>query len=303
MSGEPLKLFCRKCHSKYDVSDMPPFSQFPCPECGTVLRTPQRFGKYLLEKICARGGMSTIYRAIDPEKQARVAVKIADISGEFSEMQQRFSREIELMSNVVHSSVLQVYDAGVIGEQAFIVMEFMDGGDLELHMKRKNLPPLPELTAHLRQVSCGLQYLFLNHGIVHHDVKPSNIMLNSEGNVKIGDFDLADIRTKGNITNPCPLWGSPGYLSPERLMYGGEDHRGDIYSLGITIYELFSGLTPFGIKGETEELIERRKNPFTPLVELCPEAGEKISSLVDRMLCFDVEMRPPYPEIIRTLQL
>ena len=79
--SEPVKIFCRKCQSKYDVSDFPPFTKFTCPECGITLRTPKPFDRYLLEKLCARSRSAEIYRAIDPVLQRRVAVKIADING------------------------------------------------------------------------------------------------------------------------------------------------------------------------------------------------------------------------------
>lgn len=303
MSNAPIKINCRNCRSKYDVSDFPPFTEFACPECGTIIRTPKRFGRYLLEKICGKGGMSDIYRAIDPILLRRVAVKIAAIDGEFSEMQERFKNEAKLLAPVAHANILPIYDCGVIGNEAFLVMQYMDAGDFERFMKRGTLPVLPNLIDYLRQITCGLQFLFANYNIVHHDVKPSNIMLNRNNEVKIGDFDLADIRKFGDISMPCPLWGSPGYVSPERLQYGGEDHRGDIYSLGITIYELLSSQTPFGITGEPKELLQRRYQRFTPLIELRPEVGKNISCLVNAMLAPMPEDRPGYQEIIRLLHL
>ena len=298
-----VKINCRQCRSKYDVSELPPFSMFVCPECGAVIRTPKVFGRYLLEKLYGQGGMSGIYRAIDQVLMRRVIVKIAKSDSEHGNMKERFQNEAKLLAPISHAAVIPIYDCGEIGDESFIVMQYMDGGDLEMHMKQNSLPPPDQLIDHIRNVASGLHYLYLGHNIVHHDVKPSNIILASDGSARIGDFDLCDVRSAGDITTPCMLWGSPGYLSPERLQCGGEDHRGDIYSLGITIYELFSGQLPFGIHGEAEELYQRRQEPFIPLEQLCPVVGRAISQLVDGMLAFDVNSRPSYPEIIRTLHL
>lgn len=301
--SEGVKINCRQCRARYDVSDLPPFTKFACPECGAIIRTPKVFGRYFLEKLCGHGGMSAIYRAIDPVLMRRVVVKIAKTESEFGNMMERFHNEAKLLAPISHAAVVPIYDCGEIGDESFIVMQYMDGGDLEQHMKRETLPAPEELINHLRNVASGLHFLHLGHGIVHHDVKPSNIMLSSDGSARIGDFDLCDVRKAGDITTPCMLWGSPGYLSPERLQYGGEDYRGDIYSLGVTIYELFSRKLPFGIHGEPAELYQRRQEPFTPLNRLCPEIGKEISQLVDGMLSFEVNSRPAYPEIIRTLHL
>lgn len=303
MSDMPIKINCRNCRSKYDVTDFPPFTEFLCPECGVVIRTPKRFGRYLLEKLCGKGGMSEIFRAIDPVLARRVAVKITPIDGDFAEMKDCFYHEAKLLAPVSHANILPIYDCGVIDNEAYIVMQYMDSGDFERFMKQKKLPELPQLLDYLRQIATGLQFLFANFNIVHHDVKPSNIMLNLDGEVKLGDFDLADVRNFGDITKQCPLWGSPGYVSPERMKFGGEDHRGDIYSLGITIYELLTGQTPFGIMGEPEELLQRRYERFTPLVKLRPEAGNDLSNLVGAMLSPEPDDRPGYQEVIRLLHL
>ena len=303
MVNEPIKINCINCRSRYDVSELPPFTTFNCPECNALLRTPKKFGRYFLEKLCARGGMAEIYRASDPLLMRHVAIKIAKSNGDFGDMKELFFNEAKLIAPIAHSTVVPIYDCGEIGDETFLVMQYMEGGDLEHHMKNHTLPPPEKLISYMQDVAVGLHFLFLSHSIVHHDIKPGNIMLTGDGDAKVGDFDFADRRKSGDITTQCPLWGSPGYVSPERLQYGGEDHRGDIFSLGITIYELFSGQLPFGITGAPDELYQRRQRPFVPLNHLCPQISKEISQLVDGMLAFDPEHRPAYPEIIRLLHM
>lgn len=300
--SKPVKIWCRQCHAKYDVSDFPPYTEFECPECGSLLRTPEPFGRYLLEKICGTGGTAKIYRALDPVLARRVAVKIKTLvnpdTGEYEEF---YLQEAQLFSPVNHPAVVPVYDCGILDDKEFLVMQFMDGGNLEFHMKNNSLPDFKALLNIFANITGGLHFLHERFKIVHHDVKPSNILLDLSGQSKLADFDLADVRMDNDLSTPCAEWGSPGYISPERLLSGGEDFRGDIFSLGATFYELLSGITPFGITGEPAELLERRRTRPQLLCELDSRVTEEFSEVVNSMLDFDPAARPRYPEIIRAL--
>ena len=303
MNKELIKINCVNCGGRYEVSEFPPFTDFPCPDCGTLLRTPKKFGRYYLDIVYSQCWVSDIYRAADPALMRNVAIKITNINSKFGNMKELFCNEAKLIAPLAHSAVVPVYDCGVVGDEAFLVMQYMDGGDLDFHMRKHTLPEPGVLMSHIQNVAVGLHFLSLSHKIVHHDIRPGNILLTAEGEAKIGNFDFADRREAGDIHTLCPLWYSPGYVSPERLQYGGEDHRGDIYSLGITIYELFGGKLPFSTTGTSEELYRSRQQPYTPLNQLCPFISEEISQLVDGMLSFNMDARPTYPEIIRTLHL
>ena len=299
-----VRISCRNCKTKLDASDLEPFSQIPCPVCGTMLRIPRRFDRYLLEKICGIGGMSKIYRAIDPQLERRVAIKILNPSETSTEDSARlFFNEAKLVAGLDHPGILPIYRCGTAEGSPFLVMRFLPGGDLERLLKRKALPPYRTLMGLLAQIVDALNYMLREAKLVHHDLKPSNILLDGEGGAQLGDFDLADVREFGDVETPCEEWGSPGYISPERLYSGGEDSRGDIFSFGVTIYELASGVTPFGIEGKEEELYERRRAMnFAPLSELNPQVSPELSGLVRRMLAFDAAERPGYPEILRVLR-
>ena len=298
MEKEPLKVACRNCHAKLDISDLEPYSTFPCPECGVIIRVPERFDRYLLEKVCGTGGMAKIYRALDTKLARRVAVKILD--PEFSQGRNFFD-SAKIVAKIRHPAIVPVLDCGVFADRPFLVMKYMDLGDLERHLRQNTLPSLPEIAGAMAFIASGLAAA-ARENIVHHDVKPSNILLSSSDGVKLGDFDLADIRRPGDIHTPCEEMGSPAYLSPERIYGGGEDRRGDIFSLGVTLYELFSGRLPFGSKEEPEELYRRRQAmEFTELHVAAPGIPRKLSDLVTAMMSFRMDLRPEYPEIVERL--
>ena len=301
---EPVKVFCRGCHAKLDVSDLEPFSFFPCPDCGTRLRVPKRFDRYLLEKICGYGGMSKVYRAIEPDLARRVAVKILNPDcPDREKVAERFLGEAQLVARLNHPGVIPIYNCGVYEARPFLVMRYMESGCLEQWQKEERLPGVRQIAAWLRNVTEGLDFALRREKIVHHDVKPGNILISAENEAKLGDFDLADVRDEGDSLTLCDGWGSPAYVSPERLLYGGEDFRGDIFSMGVTIYELMSGVSPFGITGEPEELLDRRSAGVArSLAELNPEVTPELSSLAGRMMSYAPEDRPDYAEVIACLK-
>ncbi len=301
--AESLKINCRKCHAKLDLGDFTPFETVPCPECGAMLRVPMRFERYLLEKICGKGGNSIVYRALEPDLARRVAIKIeqkkesAEEDDGQSEIAEGFINAARISGKINHPGVLPIYNCGTFDGKAFLVMRYMEHGDLERMMKQELLPGPGKILSWINSlipvlIECR------NNNIVHHDIKPANILLTAEDDVKLGDWDIADHRTKGDFSASRSMWASPIYTSPERIFSGGEDYRGDIFSLGVTIYELLSGIAPFGLHGGTEMIYERRKDMhFQSLSALVPQTPPVLSVLVAAMLDFFPENRPDYEEI------
>ena len=300
---ERLKIICRECRAKFDVTDFEPFSTFICPECGTILRVPKQFGPYLLEKICGRGGMSDVYRAIDPEYSRYVAVKIMKEAAAADEIVRRhFLVQAQLIAKIDHPGVISIYDSGEHQGVPFLVMKYMDGGSFEQLLANRQLPELPVLFNALASAAGGLQAL-LRTGIIHHDVKPGNIMFCHDGSASLVDFDLAESPLFGGVMNGSEDWASPAYVSPEWLETGKEDFRGDIFSLGVTAYELVTGEIPYRTDGDAGVLLERRRHPmYLAAKDANPAVSGEFSDFLDTMLAFQPADRPEYPEIIRMFQ-
>lgn len=300
---EKIKIVCRQCRAKFDVTEFEPFSTFICPECGTKLRVPKQFGPYQLEKICGKGGMSVVYRAIDPEYSRYVAIKI--MTGEAAadeSVRKHFLQQGQLISRIDHPGVIPIYDCGEFRDQPYLVMKYMDGGSLEQLQSNHALPDLPTLLNALSYVAGGLQAL-LRAGIIHHDVKPGNIMYHNDGTAGLVDFDLAESPLCGGAMAGSADWASPAYVSPEWLETGKEDFRGDIFSFGVSAYELVTGQIPFLTDGDAGVLLERRRHPlYSPAHELNPAISEYFSDFLNSMMSFRPEDRPEYPEIIQAFR-
>lgn len=303
-NDEALYISCRKCRATLDASDMEPFSVVPCPVCGTELRIPRRFGRYLLDRVCGQGEHTTIYRAIDPQLARWVAVKVLDrdTGSDTEELGKHFFAEAKLVAKLNHPNVLPIYDCGRVDGRPYLVARYMSGGDLGALIDAVKPPAPAQLLKIAVAVAEGLDYAYRTAKVVHHDVNPSNILLADPDEVRLGDFDMADIREPGDLATPCSGWATPAYVSPERLFSGGEDLRGDVFSLGVTIYEALGGGVPFAESEDPEELYEfRRDMAFPKLSEVNTMVPEELSVLISRMLAFAPEDRPDYPELIEAL--
>lgn len=293
-SRDTVCVYCRGCGQKLDVSMLEPFTCAPCPECGTQVRIPRRFDRYLLEEVCGIGGTAKVYRAVDPALSRCVAVKI--LNQEITE-RELFIHEAKLIARINHPGIIPIYDCGVFGNEPFIVMRYMERGNLESMQKAELLPETPVLCNWLSDVAGGL-HAALQYQVVHHDLKPGNILVSGDGDAGLGDFDMADIRENRSLLNPTE-WISPAYVSPERLSEGHEDWAGDVFSLGVSAYELLTGQLPFGHSGDPSTLLERRRHPvYLPAEDLNASVSREISELIQRMMSFSPSERPRYPEII-----
>ncbi len=273
---------------------------------------PRVLGDYELQREIGRGGMGTVYAARRLSDEAAVAIKVLHpwLAGDASSLQ-RFEREAQAAMSLRHPHLIPVLSADITGRTPFFVMELIDGESLDRLLSRGSsvCSPSPcgsddfslpanhpghkglgysELARQFAEVADALQHAH-EHGVIHRDVKPSNLLLAQDGRLLIGDFGLARLTQQPSLTRTGEAVGSPAYMSPEQIASrdgAPVDHRTDVYSLGATLYELITGRPPF-VADSREQLLAsiqhdeptspRRQRPDLPrdLETLCLKTLEK----------------------------
>ena len=206
-------------------------------------------GRYRVDTLIATGGMSGVYRGLDLRLDRPVALKIMDsrYAGDIQFLT-RFQREARAVAKLKDPGLVAVYDQGIDGAHPFLVMELVEGGTLrELLVERGPMPP-HAVSAVLGPVLGGLAVAH-HAGLVHRDVKPENVLISDDGEVKIADFGLVRAIAEAKITSTSVILGTAAYLSPEQVSTGDAGPASDVYAVGILTYELLTGTTPF--KGDS----------------------------------------------------
>ncbi|MFM2166116.1 MAG: Serine/threonine-protein kinase PknB, partial [Verrucomicrobiota bacterium] len=217
----------------------------------TVAELTVHFPDLEVLELIGAGGMGAVYKARQPKLDRLVALKVlsSDLAGDpaFAE---RFDREARLLARLNHPNIVTVFDSGVAGPFAYLLMEFVDGVNLRQAMKAGRFTP-PEALALVQDICAALKFAH-EQGILHRDIKPENILIDSRGQVKIADFGIAKLTGEEGqdlltLTQRGSVLGSPHYMAPEQFESPGDvDQRADIYSLGVVLYELLTGELPLG---------------------------------------------------------
>lgn len=202
-------------------------------------------GRYRVDTLIATGGMSGVYRGLDLRLDRPVALKIMDsrYAGD-DHFMTRFQREARAVARLKDPGLVAVYDQGLDGQHPFLVMELVEGGTLRELLKERGPMPPHAVAAVLRPVLGGLAAAH-HAGLVHRDIKPENVLISDDGDVKIADFGLVRAVADAKITSTSVILGTAAYLAPEQVATGDTDARGDVYAVGILVYELLTGSTPF----------------------------------------------------------
>src|SRR3954466_2290402 len=216
------------------------------------------FGRYRDAVMLGAGGMGAVYRATDPSLHRYVAIKV--LTQRDPRYVERFRREAQVLAKIGHPSIIQIYEIVVgdgDGADPYIVMEYFEGRPLDALLKDGPLPA-PQVVSLLRQCAEGLRKAHASN-VIHRDIKPGNLMLSPSGEVKILDFGIAKLHdAKTDLTGQTVL-GTPYYMSPEQAMGQPIDARTDIYSLGITAFQLLTGKRPFDAKNKVDVMVQQVK--------------------------------------------
>ena len=246
----------------------------------------QQIGRYEVLSILGRGAMGVVYKAADPVLNRIVAVKTINLSLDpdlRGEYEARFQQEAKAAGSLSHPAIVTIYDLGKTGDLAYIAMEFLDGRELHDLISTEQRLPVKQATSIAAQVASGLSYAH-QHGIVHRDIKPANIMVLKDGFAKITDFGIARMRVSEVKTQTGMRLGSPKYMSPEQVLGQRVDHRTDIFSLGVVLYEMLAGKAPFG--GDSLEALMYQTVNTSPLPpsRINPDVPEMLDLILAKML-------------------
>lgn len=258
---------------------------------------PKKIGKYDVIGIAGKGAMGIVYIGHDPFVDRRVAIKVqryeetAEVDGTAATHAKRlFFNEAQSAGALDHPNILRVYDAGEADGQPYIAMEYIEDVDtLRSFCDPDRLLPIPAVLEHMIACAKALDYAH-RHGVTHRDIKPANIMLTKERQVKIGDFGIAQ-RTQTDKTQIIGWFGSPMYMSPEQARNHALTHQTDLFSLGVVMYELLSGVQPFkaaAIHTVISNILNTEPKPLSGLGAGIPET---LSGIVRRALAKDPAQR------------
>ena len=244
----------------------------------------QAFGNYQLERELGQGGMGTVYLAKDSGLNRYVALKIlrSDL-GDDPSFSRKFLEEVEVTASLAHPNIIRVFTLGEQEGRLYLVMEHLDEPSLENRMDKQTKVSEREVLEIGIGIASALQFAHEETGLIHRDIKPGNILF-GRGNIpKLADFGLA-AGARSALGQQDEIWGTPYYVSPERLLREPEDIRSDIYSLGATLYHAMAGRPPF--EAETAEEVAKRhiSDRPPPLRSLCPNAQEQTVFTVDKCL-------------------
>lgn len=260
-------------------------------------------GPYRVVRRVGRGGMGSVYEAVDERSSQRVALKV--LSAELSaqpDFVARFHRESRALSTFSDRRIARVYFSGAAEGVPFFAMEFVDGRNLEEILNAEGVTKPERAIEWMREIAVGLD-VAAQHGLVHRDVKPTNILIDSDGQVRIVDFGLAKaLDSETQLTVTGAVVGTPFYLSPEQGLSKPVDQRSDIYSLGATFYHLLSGKPPFEADNSVSIILKHVHDAVPPIRDRNPKIPEPLARIVQRCLSKEPRHRyQDYDDLIRDL--
>src|SRR4051794_2719606 len=247
-------------------------------------------GRYKIVRKLGSGGMADVYLAEDQELGRRIAIKILnDRHANDEQFIERFRREAKNAAALNHPNIVSIYDRGEAEDTYYIAMEYLDGRTLKELVVGRGPAPVNVAVEYARQILSALRFAH-RHGIVHRDIKPHNVLVDREGRVKVTDFGIARAGTS-QMTEAGSIVGTAQYLSPEQARGTEVDQRSDLYSLGVVLYELLTGQTPFDGDTPVEIAMKHLSATPRPPSQIRRDVPRDLDMVVMRALAKDPDAR------------
>lgn len=281
----PLKMVtCSGCNTKVFISgDLPPLATEVCKKCGHSIMMPLLLRQFELRSVIASGGMGTVYRSYDTVLERMVAVKL--MKKELLSDPKAFDdfyREARACAALNHTNIIHIYTFDEWEGQRYLVMELADCGSLDGRIeKQQRVSELEVLDVGIK-ISSALD-MVLKHGLIHRDIKPGNILFNSDGEPKLVDFGLAR-KVEAEPDSLTETHGTPYYVAPEKIKREKETFLSDMYSLGCTLYHALTGHVPFEAPTVEELILAHVQQPPTPPNLVVPDVSEGTSEALMKVM-------------------
>ncbi len=281
---------CKSCGCQMNISSMEPYTNVVCPDCGQQSRVKCDLGHYRLIGRHAEGGMSKLFVANDTTLDREVAIKI--LNAEYCQDEKRmkqFEYEAMITAAISDPHVVRVFTVGKAFERFYIAMELVSGESLEQKMAREGAIGEDQILPLCQEIISGLRAA-KEEGLIHRDIKPGNILLDTNNHIKIVDFGLALV-TQGGVAKADEVWATPYYVPPEALLGQEEDFRSDMYALGATLYHALSGKPSIPEHTKSSRTVLDGKKHIEPLANIAPWLKPETCQLVERAMAFQPEDR------------
>jgi eukaryotic-like serine/threonine-protein kinase len=240
-------------------------------------------GRYELEELVGSGGMSSVYKAHDTLLERHVALKVLHEHRTDDEFVERFRREARAVAQLSHPNIVTVIDRGEDEGRQFIVFEYIDGKTLKDCLDEHGRMPVRRALELAIEVARGLAFAH-DHGLVHRDVKPQNVLLNGDGSAKVTDFGIARSLEVQGVTQSGTVLGTSSYIAPEQATGRAVEPATDVYSLGVVLFELLTGRVPFTGESFVSVAMQHVAEPPPNVLDLRPEVPVRVANAVDRAL-------------------
>jgi serine/threonine-protein kinase len=245
-------------------------------------------GRYRLDEMLGRGGMSEVWAATDTELGRRVALKLLAPNADTA----RFEREARAVASLGHPNITQLYDYGQEDGRPYMVLEYLPGGTLEERLQDGRPLPDRETAQIAAELASGLAHAH-SRDVIHRDLKPANVLFDEEGRAKLADFGIARMAAgEGTLTEAGTVLGTAAYISPEQAAGAPASAASDVYSFGVMLYRMLAGRLPFASNDPMELVLMHRDTPPPPLTQFRTDAPPRLESTAMLALSKDPSGRP-----------